>query len=91
VNLSVRHTLLMAEGTFSLRYEGPAVADGRMRVSDLAPALLGLGDMVAATHRIVHPESPPLEVDIHSTRQGSFVVEMLAVSPRTGGGQAHDQ
>jgi hypothetical protein len=69
----------MAEGTFSLRYEGPAVADGRMRVADLAPALLALGDMVATTHRIVHPTSPPLEVDIRSTREGSFVVDMLAV------------
>jgi hypothetical protein len=69
----------MAEGSFSLRYDGPAVADGSMRVSDLAPALLALGDLVTGTHRVVHPGSPPLEVDIRSTRQGSFVVEMLAV------------
>lgn len=57
-----------------------------MRITDLAPALLALGDLVAETHRVVYPGFPSLEVDIRSTREGSFVVDMLAMLADEAGG-----
>lgn len=76
----MNQTATMAEGTFSLRYEGTALDQGRMRVSDLAPALLALGDLVSDTHQIVNPNLPALDVEINSApRQGSFIVDLIAM------------
>src|SRR5438132_7079975 len=41
----------------ALVYDGEGVRDGAMDVRDLGPALVALGDMVAAAHGIVNAES----------------------------------
>lgn len=68
---------VMAETTFGVTYEGPALADGRMPVRDLAPALLALGELFTEASTILYPDRPPVALDIHATREGSFDVDLI--------------
>lgn len=67
----------MAETSFAVKYDGPALADGRMPVRDLAPALLSLGDLFAEASRTLYPDRPPVALDIKATREGSFDIQLL--------------
>lgn len=68
---------VMAETTFGVTYQGPALADGRMPVRDLAPALLALGELFTEASTILYPDRPPVALDIHATREGSFEVDLI--------------
>ena len=58
---------------FSIRYEGPAVASGAMDVSDFAPALLALGDLVAAANRELNPDRQiTVKTYVTATSKSSF-------------------
>lgn len=48
--------------------------DGRMPVRDLAPALLGLGDLLQEANLVAHPEMPPITLAVRSFDKGSFEV-----------------
>lgn len=67
----------MAETEFDLAYEGEALADGRMPVRDLAPALLALGEIFAEASPLLAPGRPPAALEIKATREGSFIVHLL--------------
>jgi hypothetical protein len=67
----------MAEAAFGVKYEGPALADGRMAVRDLAPALLALGDLFAEASTIAYPDRPPVALNIKATEDGSFLVHLI--------------
>jgi len=68
---------LMAETSFGVKYEGPALTDGRMAVRDLAPALLALGELFTEASTMLYPDRPPVALDIHATRRGSFDVDLI--------------
>lgn len=70
----------MAETTFGVRYEGPALADGRMPVRDLAPALLALGELFREASRDLYPDLPAPTLDVRATEKGSFDVQMVLVA-----------
>jgi hypothetical protein len=72
----------MAETSFGVTYDGPALADGRMPVSDLAPALLALGELFAEASVLVYPDREPVSLNIQATNEGSFDVALLLA---TGG------
>jgi hypothetical protein len=67
----------MAETTFGVSYEGPALDDGRMPVRELAPALLALGELFTEASTTLYPDRPPVALDIHATRKGSFSVDLI--------------
>lgn len=67
----------MPETDFGVTYDGPALADGRMRVADLAPALLELGELFREANAILAPQSPPVALEIQATREGSFDVHLI--------------
>jgi hypothetical protein len=67
----------MAEAAFALTYEGDALAEGRMPVRDLAPALLALGEIFADASSLVAPGRPPAALDIQATNKGSFEVHLI--------------
>jgi len=68
---------VMAETEFALVYDGPALADGRMAVRELAPALLALGDLFAEASVIAYPDREPVALDIKATAEGSFDVHLI--------------
>ncbi len=71
----------VADEQFVISYDGPALETNRMDVRLLAPALLGLADLMQASSRVVNPEGGPPGLHIEATRSGSFAVELLLVDP----------
>jgi len=67
----------VAETEFGVVYDGPAVTSGRMDVSELAPALLGLAELFREANSILQPGSPPVQLEIQATAQGSFDVHLV--------------
>lgn len=67
----------MAETTFGIAYDGPALANGRMPVRELAPALIALGDLFALASDTLHPEWKPVALNVEATEQGSFFVRLI--------------
>src|SRR5690242_8879708 len=67
----------VAETTFGITYDGPALATGRMPVRDLAPALLALGDLFAEASTVMYPQADPVALSIKATEQGSFEVQLI--------------
>jgi hypothetical protein len=73
----------VAETSFAITYDGPALADGRMPVRELAPALLALGDLFADASSILYPDREPVGLSIEATREGSFDVHLVLEAKRT--------
>lgn len=67
----------MAETTFGVKYQGPALEDGRMLVRDLAPALLALGDLVKEASAELYPDLPTPSLEIQATERSSFDVHLV--------------
>lgn len=74
-----------SEEAFAVRYDGPALAEHRMDVRQLAPALLAFADAMKAAQSAAAPEQAPAQVHITATSKGSFQIELLLVeAPTTG-------
>lgn len=72
----------VADRDFSLMYEGEALADGRMDVRDLAPALMALGDLLRDANDLLDPDSPEVSLEIRANpERGSFLVHLVASLP----------
>lgn len=71
----------MAEDTFDLVYDGPALTEGRMAVRDLAPALLSLGELFAEASVTLHPDRPAAALNIKATNNGSFLIDLILEGP----------
>jgi hypothetical protein len=67
----------MAETTFSVNYDGPALEDGRMPVRELAPALLALGELFRVAGAEVYPDLPAPTLEVKATEKGSFDVHLI--------------
>lgn len=75
---------VMAETSFRVKYKGEALADGRMPVRELAPALLALGELFREASTTLYPDRPPVVLDIHATREGSFDVGLILRAAEDG-------
>lgn len=71
----------VADEQFQITYDGPALQTNRMDVRLLAPALLGLADVIQAANRVVNPDRPQPGLHIEASREGSFAVELLLIDP----------
>jgi len=68
----------MAQSAFTLKYDGPALDEGVMPVSELAPALIALGNVFTEASRTLYPEHPPVALNIRANpEEGSFLVHLL--------------
>lgn len=64
----------MSKATTRIVYLGRSVADGRMAVNDLAPALQSVGILCEETNAMLNPGAAKAEVFVHATQPGSFDV-----------------
>lgn len=68
----------VSEEHFTVAYGGLAVETHRMRVSDLAPALLAMSDAIRAAQAVLAPNEPPFTLDIKAApREGSFLLDLI--------------
>src|SRR5687767_8539229 len=76
---------VMATERFSVDYDGRALAEHRIAVTDLAPSLLALADMcVLAQELLGDGVAPPPSLDIEASRPGSFDVDLVLHVWETG-------
>lgn len=64
----------MSEAVFRLAYDGEAVSNGEMDVADLAPALLGMAQLLKAAARVIDGDNAEINVRLKSTREACFEV-----------------
>ncbi|MDQ1748168.1 MAG: hypothetical protein QOD07_2431 [Frankiaceae bacterium] len=67
---------------FTVFYDGPALAEHRMSVRDLAPALIGLADLLQEASAALSPGEPSPSLDIKATNEGSFLIELSVIHER---------
>jgi hypothetical protein len=65
--------------SFTIKYDGPALAGNRMDVRQLTSALISLSDAVQAAHAVASPLQPPPALHITATVPGSFSVDLMVV------------
>ena len=68
---------VMAETSFGVKYQGPALEDGRMPVRDLAPALLALGEVFREAANELYPDLPTPTLEFQATERGSFDASLI--------------
>ena len=69
---------------FSVTYDGPAVTEHRMPVTDLAPALLYLSEMFVTAHRVIGDGATrPPSLDVVAHNEGSFDVSLVLDAARS--------
>jgi len=69
----------MSTSQFSLVYDGDALRAGEMDVRELAPALLGVGELFEEANRQLNAERASLSVNVRAGfKQGSFVIDLSA-------------
>jgi hypothetical protein len=71
----------MSEAVFRLAYNGEAVSDGEMDVADLAPALIGVSQLLKAAGRVVDGDGADIRVRVKSTRDACFEVLLNVIVP----------
>lgn len=70
----------MSSTSFSIKYDGPALATHEMDVRELAPALLALSDMIKSANHVLFGEKADIQVNVKgSFKGGSFGVDLAAV------------
>ena len=74
----------MSEAHFRLIYDGESVRDGEMDVADLAPALMGIGQLLKAAGRVMYGEESDVRVRVRTIKDGSFDVHLAAAVRAAG-------
>ena len=57
---------------FKISFDGPSVENGEIDVSELAPALLALGDLVTSANRAINKDQAEAKLKLKATEKGSF-------------------
>lgn len=64
----------MSRADFTLTYDGPALAMHEMDVRDLAPAMLGVGELFDAMNMLLNGEAASVKVNVRAHEPGCFSV-----------------
>lgn len=65
---------------FHLVYDGPALAEHRMEVRDLAPALVAMGDLMERANALVNGDRARVAVNVRASfKEGSFGIDLELV------------
>lgn len=64
---------------FHVVYDGPALAEHRMDVRDLAPALVAFADLFTAANREINGDAAEVRVQVNASfKAGSFGIDLVA-------------
>ena len=69
----------MSRAIFTITYDGPALRDHAMDVRDLAPAMLGLGQLFDAANSTLNGDSARVRVQVKATEPGCFQITFEVV------------
>ncbi len=69
----------MSKAHFTIAYDGPALREGRMEVSELAHALLAVGQVFSAANKVLNGETAKVSVHVVATRNGSFEINLEVI------------
>ncbi|CAN7679625.1 hypothetical protein LJR039_005444 [Pseudorhodoferax sp. LjRoot39] len=73
-------TDMSASVHFSIKYDGPALVTHQMDVRELAPALIGLSELLEHANKAAFPDAAPVRINVQGTfKGGSFGVDLIAV------------
>src|SRR5439155_22077139 len=75
--------LMPDEERFLLKYEGPALVDHTIDVTDLAPALLGLSELIDEANHVINSDRTSISLRSKATEPGCFQVEIHAAQTLT--------
>lgn len=65
---------------FSIKYDGPALANHQMDVRELAPALIALSELLEQSNKAAFPDAAEVRVNVQGNfKGGSFGVDLIAV------------
>jgi hypothetical protein len=68
----------MSTERFHIVYDGLALAEHRMDVRDLAPALVAIGNLATQSNRVINGDAADIRVEVHASfKAGSFGIEMF--------------
>lgn len=63
---------------FNVVYDGPALAEHRMDVRDLAPALIAISDLFTAANKELNGDAADVRIEVKASfKAGSFGIELL--------------
>ena len=68
---------------FDISYHGPALADGRMNVRDLAPAMMAVGSLFESTNELLNADRAAVNINVRATSGGSFHI-LFEILQNTG-------
>lgn len=71
--------IVTERASFQIAYAGDALEAGIMDVRELAPAMLGLADLVEETATVTLGAKASVRLDVRATGHGSFVVDFQLV------------
>lgn len=64
---------------FHVVYDGPALAEHRMDVRDLAPALIAIADLLTSANHEINGDAAEVRVEVHASfKAGSFGIDLVA-------------
>lgn len=64
----------MSQADFTLTYDGPALRSHEMNVRDLAPAMLGVGEVFEALNTLFNGKATDIAVNVRAHEPGCFTV-----------------
>jgi hypothetical protein len=64
----------MSQADFTLTYDGPALQSHEMNVRDLAPAMLGVGEVFEALNSLYNGKATDIAVNVRAHEPGCFTV-----------------
>ncbi|WP_250435325.1 hypothetical protein [Caballeronia sp. ATUFL_F2_KS9A] len=77
---SEHHNDMSNHERFNVVYDGPALAEHRMDVRDLAPALVAIADLFTAANKELNGDSADVRVEVKgSFKAGSFELDLIFV------------
>jgi len=69
----------MSHARFSVRYDGPALADHTMDIRDLAPTLLAIGELFDAANLTLNGDTTAVRVNVRAHEPGCFTIDLDVV------------